>query len=302
MNDNFYREFEDEFRGSRESIKSRLNVYSPFLNAISQIYPKSNTLDIGCGRGEWLELLSEHNLIGRGVDLDKGMLESCIKRNLDVICGDGIELLSGLEDNSLSVISAFHVVEHISFEQKLTLIKEAHRVLKPGGILILETPNPENISVGTTSFYLDPTHEKPIPHQLLEFLPKYCEFSKVKLIRLQEAKDLNENSNIGIMNVLTSVSPDYSVVSQKYTDNQDVGKFFDELFNQEYGLSLGKIASWYDKKISFEINDIKSRLSDISSDNLRLHNELIAVYRSGSWKLTAPIRTLIGYIKLLSRK
>ena len=88
--------------------------------------------------------------------------------------------------DSLTVVSAFHVVEHIPFETLRQLVDEAYRVLKPGGLLILETPNSENLVVGTSSFYLDPTHQRPLPAQLLTFVVEYAGFERVKTLYLQE--------------------------------------------------------------------------------------------------------------------
>ena len=133
-------------------------------------------LDIGCGRGEWLELLKDNGISAQGVDLDEGMLKLCRINNLDVFKDDGIEFLKKQLDESLIIVSAFHVVEHIPFATLQFFISEALRVLKPGGVLIMETPNPENIKVATENFYLDPTHIKPIPSKLLSFFTRILRF------------------------------------------------------------------------------------------------------------------------------
>jgi len=131
---NFYRAFEDRHRGSRELIKSRLEVYLPFLDALKKATSRTCVgLDIGCGRGEWLELLTEQGFKMHGIDLDQGMLDACQEKGFSVSLYDGIEYLTQQESFSLDVISAFHVVEHISFEQLQKLADEAQRVLTPGG-------------------------------------------------------------------------------------------------------------------------------------------------------------------------
>ena len=147
--DPFYRAFEERYRGSRELIKSRLEVYLPFVEPLKTLYEGSEILDLGCGRGEWLELMQQNGFRAKGVDLNEGMLLACRELNLDVCQADALDYLRGLAVDTLSVVSAFQVVEHISFEALRELVDEAHRVLKPGGLLILETPNSENLVVGT---------------------------------------------------------------------------------------------------------------------------------------------------------
>ena len=90
MTTQFYRAFEDRYRGSREVIKSRLRTYQPFLGALLARYPGAPALDLGCGRGEWLELLTEQGFRARGVDLDAGMLAACLERGLDASHADAL--------------------------------------------------------------------------------------------------------------------------------------------------------------------------------------------------------------------
>ena len=197
-NKDFYRAFEDAHRGSRELIKERASVYLPFVVPLKNIYNESLALDIGCGRGEWLELLKDNGIDAQGIDLDRGMLEACTKLELDVQNGNGITYLKEQTNESLMIISAFHVVEHISFEDLQILVEEALRVLKPGGLLIMETPNPENIKVATENFYLDPTHVKPIPPKLLSFLTEFYGYKHTKVLRLQESQELGNKENINL--------------------------------------------------------------------------------------------------------
>lgn len=142
MSDQFYRAFEDKFRGSRSTIHSRLAVYRPFLSLLTKALPNGQGLDLGCGRGEWLEILQLEGIEPLGVDMDEGMLDACLALKLPTIKGDAIAYLAGLPDESLAVVSAFHLVEHIPFPQLQQLVAEALRTLKPGGLLIMETPNP----------------------------------------------------------------------------------------------------------------------------------------------------------------
>jgi O-antigen chain-terminating methyltransferase len=242
----FYRAFEDRYRGDRDVIKQRLRTYAPFLDAVATLAPQPAALDLGCGRGEWLELLGEHGFHAKGVDLDAGMLAACIERGLRVELTDAVAALRACADNSLALVSAFHLVEHIPFEVLQALIGEALRVLQPGGLLIMETPNPENLSVGATSFYLDPSHEKPLPPLLLGFLTEFAGFGRQRTVRLQEPEQLHDSSHpMVLIDVLENVSPDYAIIAQKTADAQRWAAF-DSAWQRDYGYSLGALAERYD--------------------------------------------------------
>lgn len=233
MSDLFYRAFEEKFRGSRSLIQKRLEVYLPFVQPVHRVHSSALILDLGCGRGEWLELLQQHQMTAMGVDLDQGMLSACQEKNLDVQCQDALAYLKQLPSDTAAVISAFHLVEHLPFEQLKELVHECHRVLKPGGLLIMETPNPENFLVATQNFYLDPTHVRPIPPDLLAFVPEFFGFESVKVLRLQESPEVLTQSNLSVQDVLTGASPDYAVVSQKAGHpglKQDLQALFDKAF------------------------------------------------------------------------
>lgn len=160
--DTFYRDFEARHRGGRNLILDRLRVYEPFVAPLAA-EGDARALDLGCGRGEWLELLEDWGVKARGVDLDDGMLSEARDRDLLVERADALEALRAVPDGDLAIVSAFHLAEHLPFDVLRALVKQASRALRPGGILILETPNPENPSVGLLSFHMDPTHLKPLP-------------------------------------------------------------------------------------------------------------------------------------------
>ena len=244
MREGFYKAFEDKLRGPRQVIKSRLEAYLPFVELVSSYYPDAEMLDLGCGRGEWIELMGDSGYKAKGVDLDDGMLSECRKIGLDVETADAIKYLGQLPNESQVVVSGFHLVEHIDFDDLLSLVDEALRVLVPGGLLILETPNPENLVVGSTSFYLDPTHVKPLPPSLLAFIPEYFGYEKVKVLRLQEPESIVESEDLSLLDVLNGVSPDYSVVAQKTADRELLIET-SAPFNVEYGLTLDFLATQY---------------------------------------------------------
>jgi O-antigen chain-terminating methyltransferase len=259
MSELFYKAFEEKFRGSRETVKSRLQVYLPFIQPVFKAFPQYQTLDLGCGRGEWLELLTEQGFNAKGVDLDDGMLQDCRDRGLQVETSDALTYIQTLPEESVNIVSGFHIAEHLSFNVLMQLVEEAKRVLVPGGLLILETPNPENISVGTHSFYIDPTHDKPIPPELLSFLPEHYGYCRVKVLRLQDTEQLRVEPNPRLINVFNGVSPDYAVVAQ----TQGVPLLMEALspaFEQNFGLTLHTLAERFQESLNQRLNFIEAQV------------------------------------------
>jgi O-antigen chain-terminating methyltransferase len=173
-----YVALEDRFRGAREEIKERFRVYLPYVQG------RAPVIDLGCGRGEWLELLRDNGNEARGVDGNSIQVEQCRARGLDVTEQDVFAYLKNMPDASVGAITGFHIIEHFPFRVLMDLLNEVMRVLRPGGIAIFETPNPENIVVGANYFYLDPTHRHPLPTELMEFLFKNHGFEEVELLPL----------------------------------------------------------------------------------------------------------------------
>ncbi len=186
--DSFYYGFEEYFRGSREDVKNRLKVYLPYVEQVRNI-GAPGFLDIGCGRGEWLELLAENNIPARGIDLNAHMIHESRNRSFSVEQADVFEYLQQIPDNSLSGITGFHIIEHLSFNMLLSILTEAWRTLASGGILILETPNPENLLVGSCNFYADPTHRRPILPPTLSFMFSHAGFKKQECVRVSIPQD-----------------------------------------------------------------------------------------------------------------
>ena len=213
--DGLYASFEDRFRGEREEVQRRLEVYLPLLTDAGIT---NGVLDIGCGRGEWLRLLRGKNIAARGVDRNRVFIEECRRDGLDVVEADALDHLQELPANSLNVITSFHLVEHLPFEVLIKMLDEIERVLKPGGLVILETPNPENFMVGSYSFYADPTHRNPIPSETLEFLLQSRGFTDTKVWKLrpwEEAKLEGDSELIRRFNEFFYSAPDYAVIAKK---------------------------------------------------------------------------------------
>ena len=300
--DKFYKSFEDKFRGQRSEIKKRLLAYESFLQILKQNNENPAAADLGCGRGEWLEILKQNGFTARGCDVSEEMLKECEKNALEAKKQGAIEFLSELEDSSLALVSAFQLVEHLEFSELCELIKQARRVLKDGGILILETPNPENLRVATLNFYLDATHVKPIPPMLLEYLCEFEGFNNTFMMRLNSnlsfSEDL-ENQNVTLRDVLSSVGLDYAILGLKNGDKKTKEAFlnaaksgysFEELadrfdvsaFENKTQMLERKNDVWKGSletkealwKSSLELMESKNQIVNLQNENARLHEDL----------------------------
>lgn len=179
--DSLYYSLEDALRGTPEEIKEEVKVYLPVLQKAGI---SSDILDVGCGRGEWLEVLREGGLQARGIDTNRILVQKCKELSLDVEEHEALSYLGSLSDGSLNAVTAFHFAEHLPLETLVKFLDEAGRTLKAGGLLILETPNPENLLVGSCNFYLDPTHKNPIPIPTMKLLVEARGFRCEEVLKL----------------------------------------------------------------------------------------------------------------------
>lgn len=177
-----YCDFENKYRGNEAIIKERLKYYIDQI-IIPEYLGKQELqiLDLGCGRGEWLELLKECGYSASGIDINTAMVSTCRKKGLNVVEGEVLEYIKLIPDNSRDIVTAFQVIEHIEIDKIDILLKEIYRILKPNGLVILETPNAANVEVGCYAFYLDPTHVKPVNSELLKFIAERSGYTKVEI-------------------------------------------------------------------------------------------------------------------------
>ncbi len=195
--DSLYYSLEDVLRGTPEQIKEEVKVYLPVLQNAGV---SSDILDVGCGRGEWLQVLRENGFEARGIDTNRILVQQCKELSLDVEEREALSYLRSLPGASLNVVTAFHFAEHLPLETLVQFLDETGRVLKPGGLIILETPNPENLLVGSCNFYLDPTHKNPIPVPTMKLLLEARGFRCEEVLKLHAV----QSTKIEVKDQLTS--------------------------------------------------------------------------------------------------
>ena len=182
--DAMYASFEDVFRGARADIKRRQAIYLPYVRDAKAGDLSSPVVDLGCGRGEWLELLRESNLEAEGVDTNRIFIQRCRDLNLKVVENDAVDYLQDLRPKSLGAVTSFHLIEHLPHKTLIALLDATIHALRPGGIAIFETPNPRNVQVGSCNFYMDPTHLHPLPPDLMRYLLEARGFAEVVIKEL----------------------------------------------------------------------------------------------------------------------
>lgn len=169
-------EFDDAFRGSRNVILDRYHDLADILASSG-----GPVVDLGCGRGELVELLVTRGIEVWGVEVSAELVEFCRSIYLDVRQADAASALSELEDGSLGGAALLHVVEHLHSRQLMEVLALLPRKVRPGGIVVAETPNPTSPYVFSHSFYLDPTHSTPVHPSYLTFLFRHAGFSQVDI-------------------------------------------------------------------------------------------------------------------------
>jgi 2-polyprenyl-3-methyl-5-hydroxy-6-metoxy-1,4-benzoquinol methylase len=221
--------FEERFRGAREIIAQRQTVFLPYFEGCK------NVLDIGCGRGEFLETMRKNGIGARGVDLDETMVDFCRSKGLEVELEDAFDYLEKLEDASLDGVFIDQVVEHLEPAYLVRLLKLCFQKMKYGFYLIAETVNPLSFS-SFANFYIDLTHIKPVHPETLRFLLESTGFREVKALfssplpetmRLQKlianegATDAERyqaevyNRNIEMLNATLYGAQDYAMIGKK---------------------------------------------------------------------------------------
>jgi len=209
----YYSKFEEQFRGSREVMVERFNYYLNHIDFIKQDTGR-RCLDLGSGHGVWLDLLRDQKQVAQGVEINQQMIDECNARGHHVTKQDMLEFLKAKEDNTFDLISGFHIIEHVSTDTLTHLVEQAFVVIKPGGYLLFETPNPGTVLTSTYNFYLDPSHHTPIHPLFIEFLFRSVGFVDIEIIRLHPCEGQPEIKD-PYLSTLIQGPQDYSILAKK---------------------------------------------------------------------------------------
>ena len=210
--------FESAFRGAGDELKDRYHDLAEELAAQSPV------LDIGCGRGEFLELLRSFGVEATGVEIDPDLVEEGRAAGFEIALEDGVLHLASLPDGSLGAITLLQVVEHLSPQQVIDLVAIARRKLRPGGAIMIETVNPQSLYTFAHSFYLDPTHGNPVHPAYLKFLFEQAGWTKVRIdwrspppaddiLEVEEGASDTTAANVRRLNQLLFAPQDYALVA-----------------------------------------------------------------------------------------
>ncbi len=272
MKDSTYAKFEDNHRGSLSAISERLSVYKPLLKEFKSYNPDAFLVDLGCGRGDFLKIATDLSIECFGIDSNEDMLGVASQLDFNVEKADALEYLTRQEDNSLDILSAIHLIEHFNSGYLIKIIDQIERVLRPGGLVILETPNPENIIVSTCNFYMDMSHVKPLPPQLLKFIFQNQQFEHINLWGLNSKKKLSEGP-VALIDILGGVSPDYALLALKKTTSHSQKTVVSEI-EISRGISLNELANLYEQRWGGEIKNV---VNSIDQSGIWINEELSGI-------------------------
>ena len=175
-----YGRFAERFRGPEEYVRRNVGFYKPFFAGCE------NVLDIGCGRGEFLTFMREQSIAARGIDLSEESVAQCRQNGVNAEVADLFSYLAPREEEFDGIFSS-QVVEHLDPRRLPEMIRLCAAGLRRGGLLAIETPNPECLAIFATHFYLDPTHTRPIPHPLMSFYMEEAGFGQIEVHELSPA-------------------------------------------------------------------------------------------------------------------
>jgi SAM-dependent methyltransferase len=325
----YYLKFENAFRGSREEIVERLKIYLPLLNAVKQASEEQvYGIDIGCGRGEWLDLCNRNNIKMIGVDLNASMVEFCLEQGWPAVQEDAKTYLASQPDMSCNIISLFHVIEHLEREYLLELIIQSLRVLAPSGILLMETPNSDNLLVASKGFYADPTHLRPIHPDTTCFELIHLGYSWARSYYINGQNSYRDSDPLGLTSLFAGTAHDVVIIAQKpgidrqiqpegswskvlnttettlqattRIDSEQQKRFLEltERYTKIEAMAQAALDSvalahqnivLAQQRIELEHHNIEAANTNIEN----AHQRISALYNSRIWKATDPLRRFI---------
>ena len=300
MTSDYYLQFENKFRGNRKTIIKRFSMYDSLIELCIRDNREVSLLDIGCGRGEWLEKWKEGIPNSRGIEQDLNMCNLCKSFGLDVINGKAIDILSSLESNSISIITIFHMIEHIDNEELSLLLHQCHRVLSKEGILIMETPSIDNLLVSSKLFYLDSTHINHINPDRITFELESLGFVKANYFYINGGP-LQHASSIKMTRLMNGVAQDLLIIASKCKVTHDL--LFNENLEWQFELSQApstlEAASNFDYESERLYNEQNKLILDLNQE-INFLKERLNLFEnklSTITKLLLPLIKIIKYFK-----
>ena len=275
--DEFYLSFENKFRGTREDIINSLSNYDGSLNYCCNKFDLPKLLDIGCGRGEWLQKVKELGLDATGIEMNPRMVQACRDLKLEVLEGDAISLMNSFEGETFALISIFHVVEHLQSDYLDELLSQCKRLLSSEGLLIIETPSIDNLIVSSNRFYLDSTHITHINADQITFRLENLGFKSSRPYFINSGP-LSNADNMNLTKVFNGISQDLCIISS-LSDflNDDLSKsklMIEKSF--ELGLTTLKAASEFDR----DLNILRNKVFHQNLEIFELRQNLIDLKKS----------------------
>jgi len=219
-----YSQFEDQFRGSEHLVAERQKLYLSYLNKDLE------TLDIGCGRGEFLQLLSQNGFRARGIDMDGRMVARCKQKGLEAEMADAVSYIQQ-HNGKLGNIFLSQIVEHMDYKDIYTLVKSCWEKMEPEATILIETINPGSFYAQSTTYVLDPTHVNLVSPETLSYTFQKVGFGNLRIIYKSPVPPEQR------LHMLNSSAGDKKIDRIILEINEDLKKIDDIMFgNLEYAI------------------------------------------------------------------
>lgn len=293
----FYRDFEEASGGPDDVVMERLSIYRDCIIVLKGKYDPCDVIDLGSGGREWVDLLGTMGVRVRGANQHEGMVGHYGERGSSAVLKDAVSFLRDCPDSSFAMVSGVHVAEHLDCVSFEGLFLQALRVLKPGGLLILDTANPDRLGSESSEFFADLTYVHQRLDRFLEFLAKYCGFPRIKVFWLEGTSCLQGTGRVTLADILGSGRFGCGLVAQKAGDSGFL-KAFDEVFAKRKWLTTDDLSAQYDayqdrrwlsvaensRRMEAKANDLEIQVRMLKEDVRRLEAHL-----AGCIATTSPI-------------